>query len=259
MKRDCRRALILAPQSSAHIAPLLLIIVAAVAVATCAPSTSSAAATTSASGPLYQTSVVPITNRSSHPACQTWAFVTATTSQPGNGLRRWRRGITDVAVRAVQPGPGSSTDAGGGESGQGGGIAVHDDSWHLGNGGFAEGHLEDEERVAAKKVRWSLCAERAFLPCGDCSRVMASSFYCVRWVHALLRCCGPACQQTSAISSFSTAQVSSTTYACRAMTFAACIIASAQSIRPADSKYIMVRVEIYRVPKTPSVALDPCT
>lgn len=32
-------------------------------------------------------------------------------------------------------------------------IAVDDDSWYLGDGGFADRHLEDEEHIAAKKVR----------------------------------------------------------------------------------------------------------
>lgn len=51
-------------------------------------------------------------------------------------------------MRAVQTGPGSCDE---GESRRDG-IAVHDESWYLGDGGFAERHLEDEGRVAAKKV-----------------------------------------------------------------------------------------------------------
>lgn len=31
-------------------------------------------------------------------------------------------------------------------------IAVDADSWYLGDGGFADRHLEDEEHIAAKKV-----------------------------------------------------------------------------------------------------------
>ncbi|CAM9901125.1 unnamed protein product, partial [Scytosiphon promiscuus] len=38
-----------------------------------------------------------------------------------------------------------------GESRHDSGVAVHDDSWHLGDGGFAERHLEDEARLAAKQ------------------------------------------------------------------------------------------------------------
>lgn len=40
------------------------------------------------------------------------------------------------------------------------GIDVHDDSWYLGDGGFAERHLEDEEHIAAKKVRTCFSAAR---------------------------------------------------------------------------------------------------
>lgn len=50
----------------------------------------------------------------------------------------------------------SSKESGREESRRGSGVAVHDDSWHLGDGGFAERHLEDEARIAAKKAR--LCS-----------------------------------------------------------------------------------------------------
>lgn len=48
-------------------------------------------------------------------------------------------------------------------------IAIHDDSWYLGDGGFAARHMEDEERMAAKKVR-----ERGGM---------------VRWAHGVLFVC----------------------------------------------------------------------
>lgn len=32
------------------------------------------------------------------------------------------------------------------------GIAVHDEAWYLGDGGFAARHLEDDDRISAKKV-----------------------------------------------------------------------------------------------------------
>lgn len=49
-------------------------------------------------------------------------------------------------VQASQSSPIPSTDD------SGGGTAVHDESWYLGDGGFAARHLEDEERMAAKEV-----------------------------------------------------------------------------------------------------------
>lgn len=49
-----------------------------------------------------------------------------------------------VSVQAVRPGKeGASTR---------GRIAVDADSWYLGDGGFADRHLDDEEHIAAKKV-----------------------------------------------------------------------------------------------------------
>ncbi|CBJ33219.1 AAA ATpase [Ectocarpus siliculosus] len=47
-------------------------------------------------------------------------------------------------------------------SGEGpGGVAVHDDSWYLGDGGFAGRHLEDEDRLAAKKDEKAFFRERS--------------------------------------------------------------------------------------------------
>lgn len=51
-----------------------------------------------------------------------------------------------VTAQAVQSGQGSDGAAAGV-------TAVHDDSWYLGDGGFAKRHLEDEALLAAKKVR----------------------------------------------------------------------------------------------------------
>lgn len=49
-----------------------------------------------------------------------------------------------VSVQAVRPGKEGATKRGR--------IAVDADSWYLGDGGFADRHLDDEEHIAAKKV-----------------------------------------------------------------------------------------------------------
>ena len=73
-----------------------------------------------------------------------------------------RRGsLGGVVRRAAQqeqqprtgPNSGGGGEAQGRDGGRGGGAAVDDDSWYLGDGGFAQRHLEDEGRIAAKKVR----------------------------------------------------------------------------------------------------------
>ncbi|CAM9633702.1 unnamed protein product, partial [Ectocarpus fasciculatus] len=73
------------------------------------------------------------------------------------GLRHGkRRGLSGGEIQAVQ----SARDSA--RSGEGaGGVAVHDESWYLGDGGFAERHLEDEDRLAAKKDEKAFFRERS--------------------------------------------------------------------------------------------------
>lgn len=58
-----------------------------------------------------------------------------------------------AAAQAMQSGPGSNNNSEEARRGDDGGVAVHDDSWYLGDGGFAKRHLEDEALLAAKKVK----------------------------------------------------------------------------------------------------------
>lgn len=61
------------------------------------------------------------------------------------GVRQSRqRGGSVGTIQAVQSRQGASRDDRR--------VAVHDESWYLGDGGFAARHLEDEGRMAAKQV-----------------------------------------------------------------------------------------------------------
>ncbi|CAM9617192.1 unnamed protein product, partial [Ectocarpus sp. 4 AP-2014] len=73
------------------------------------------------------------------------------------GLRHSRRrDLSGGAIHIVQ----SARDSA--RSGEGpGGVAVHDDSWYLGDGGFAGRHLEDEDRLAAKEDEKAFFRERS--------------------------------------------------------------------------------------------------
>lgn len=62
---------------------------------------------------------------------------------------RQRGGSGGSAAQAVRSRPGSTGRGGAGPDRR---VAVDDESWYLGDGGFAARHLEDEERMAAKKV-----------------------------------------------------------------------------------------------------------
>lgn len=69
------------------------------------------------------------------------------------GDPRHGRGRTgSAAVQMVKQARTERGARGGDHSRRSDGVAVHDDSWYLGDGGFAERHLEDEEHIAAKKV-----------------------------------------------------------------------------------------------------------
>lgn len=66
--------------------------------------------------------------------------------------RHGRRRTGSTAVQIVKQARTERGARGGDDSRRSDRVAVHDDSWYLGDGGFAERHLEDEEHIAAKKV-----------------------------------------------------------------------------------------------------------
>ena len=61
--------------------------------------------------------------------------------------QRHRSGRSTDATRSSSSGADSSADGA-----VLNGTMVHDDAWYLGDGGFAAKHLEDEDRISAKKV-----------------------------------------------------------------------------------------------------------
>ncbi|CAN0314195.1 unnamed protein product, partial [Laminaria digitata] len=69
------------------------------------------------------------------------------------GSPRHSRGRSLGAVQAVRPGKEGASKRGR--------IAVDADSWYLGDGGFADRHLEDEGHIAAKKTEKEFFRERS--------------------------------------------------------------------------------------------------
>lgn len=128
---------------------------AALAVCTAASAAAAAAAPFPPAGGLEQT-----------------AFMSSPSGFGADWQGRQRQG-SGRAAQAVQSKPGSS---GGGEASRDRRVAVHDDSWYLGDGGFAARHMEDEVRLAAKKVRGGR-GERAGLCC-----LVACVRFCSHWL-----------------------------------------------------------------------------
>lgn len=62
------------------------------------------------------------------------------------------------AAAATAAGTEGEEESGGGVGVKGGVTGVYDESWYLGDGGFAGRHLQDEDRIDAKEVKLVKCA-----------------------------------------------------------------------------------------------------
>ena len=114
---------------------LLPPVVAVVFMTTCAATATCAAPSAAAAAPSAR--------------AEAWRHTPRTSFVPNPhrrlGSLRHRRPSFD-SVQAVRPGKEGASKRGR--------IAVDADSWYLGDGGFADRHLDDEEHIAAKKVRY---------------------------------------------------------------------------------------------------------